>query len=436
MKPLRVFFGMLLVSVVGATGYFVTTGLNGQPASSLHVMDRRCRGGCTDTALLRILPGGSGPIATGALSGSKGQTVTTTRASNKTCTKADGTLVYLGNNQPCVETAGVLVEGASTNLLLQSGDLSNVAWSVNNSGSSNPVVTANACAAPDGTTTAARVDLPSLSTSTQAQLFQAFSTSGGTASLWVRSYDGVSTGTAQLYTLGTANWNKNVNYTGTWTRFGNTNPGATSYFVFGQSNGVTAFSGDTPPSSASARSVCVWGAQGEGLQFFTSYIPTTTTSASRAADVVSVANPFVNGDTKFCAAFSATPAGGASWALGTTRVFANTSGNFASNGSLNWWVATFNAPSVDVLDSAGNDVSYNGATLSDSLKHRFNFCTQKPSTTTYQIDSSAPVGSVSGSTLGTLTQAGTLYLGSANGGSPFNGWMSDVCLANQAGSCR
>lgn len=50
MRQLRVLFGAVLVSAAFAVGYLATRDA-GQPATSTHVMDRRCRGGCTGPSL-------------------------------------------------------------------------------------------------------------------------------------------------------------------------------------------------------------------------------------------------------------------------------------------------------------------------------------------------------------------------------------------------
>jgi hypothetical protein len=54
--------------------------------------------------------------------------LTFTRASSATCTRSDGTLRTLSSNAPRVSARGLLVEGAATNLVLHSSDLSQAAW--------------------------------------------------------------------------------------------------------------------------------------------------------------------------------------------------------------------------------------------------------------------------------------------------------------------
>lgn len=121
MTRLRAFFGLLAVSAGLAGAWYAFTGPNGQPVSTAHVGDRRCRGGCA-RPLLQVLPDGPLPSlqAAGQLQTALGGSITTTRASNKFCANASGTLVSLSSNVPCVDANGVNAEGPAINYFLQS----------------------------------------------------------------------------------------------------------------------------------------------------------------------------------------------------------------------------------------------------------------------------------------------------------------------------
>src|SRR4029077_1644502 len=108
--------------------------------------------------------------------GSKGETLTFARSSSATCLKtvgtapqtiANGDMVTCTTNQPRVmpgadgtNILGLLVEDARTNSALRSQQIENAAWTAANAVVAAPTITANAAVAPDGTTTAERVQIP------------------------------------------------------------------------------------------------------------------------------------------------------------------------------------------------------------------------------------------------------------------------------------
>src|SRR5688500_13085954 len=99
-----------------------------------------------------------GQECAGALTGTRGEALTFSRAGSGMCTKGDGTMVLLGNNVPRVQPGGLLMEAARTNLMVRSQEFDNAVWTKNATGAGvAPVVTANYAVAPDGTTSAERV---------------------------------------------------------------------------------------------------------------------------------------------------------------------------------------------------------------------------------------------------------------------------------------
>jgi hypothetical protein len=234
--------------------------------------------------------------------------LTCTRASTGYYTSAAGALTSIATNTLRYGDQGLLEEAAATNLILRSQEHSHAAWDQSNA----ITVTADQTTAPDGTSTA---DLVVPSTSSAAHSLHpavAATVSNGatyTASVYVKPagytkvglVENQTTGFYATYLLSAAgSVLDSSSATGTvtalangWYRITHTSvTGSTSYRLqlFVLSPSYTT--GNTLSSWAAngTSGVYVWGAQLETGESASSYIPTTGSTAARAADVVEFSN--------------------------------------------------------------------------------------------------------------------------------------------------
>jgi len=174
------------------------------------------------------------------------------------------------------ESLGLLIEEARTNLVTYSEQLDQ--WVIG----SNSTVTANAATAPDGTNTADRVEFPPQSgTFISSNTFMQSGTTY-TASVYVKA---VTPGTNHKFTLsfggqGSPNATSRLTATGEWQRFTAT---ITPTLSSGNKPFIINNEGDGFRSD-----IYVWGVQVEEASSATSYIPTTSSQVTRAADFVEI----------------------------------------------------------------------------------------------------------------------------------------------------
>ena len=172
---------------------------------------------------------------------------------------------------------------ARTNLCIRSQEFDHAAWTKLAAGTGvAPVVTANYGVAPDGTTTAARVQLNrgAGSGSGNYSKFRNANITGqsnphtATHSVYMKTVGG---GTSNVAFSSSYTGAAIAVVTGTWTRF------EVSASVPQTIDGIDIFTRDTIGGDQTA-DILVWGAQIELGSFATPYIPTTTVAVARNAD--------------------------------------------------------------------------------------------------------------------------------------------------------
>jgi hypothetical protein len=181
-----------------------------------------------------------------------------------------------GTNATLVDSTGKITY-APANFLLRSEEFDNIAWTKTSGGLGVvPVVTANADVAPDGTTTADRIQfsVPG-NTNSSADFSVAVQIPAGSGpalcgSVWMRS----NTGTNQTVFIRAGDTFLSLTVTPTWQRYSVTQSTASTAFTFN-----IGIRGSVTPNVTSA-DVLVWGAQLEPVTYQTTPGPYVATTAS------------------------------------------------------------------------------------------------------------------------------------------------------------
>lgn len=232
-----------------------------------------------DTASLIVTPNGykEGKLYSVIPSDGSGD-LSVTRATTATRVNASGLVESMGNNVPRLDYSNgtcpsLLVEPQRTNYINYSSSFDNAAWEKQLGAS----VTANTTTAPDGTMSA-----DTLTIAPNQYMYQLQGLSSGT-SYTISFYCKVASGTKQ-FNMVTYSPSGNINYSPTltatteWQRF--------EFTITANATASTSIYPVLVDSFASG-SFFIWGAQMEVGSYPTSYIPTTSASVTRNADVVS-----------------------------------------------------------------------------------------------------------------------------------------------------
>ena len=262
------------------------------------------------TATERVLPRMALDFTTGVLD----PRVTVTRALNTaTRVNASGLIEIVNANLPrfdynpsTLAAKGLLIEESRANLLTYSEQFDNPAWT-----KSGVVISADTTAAPDGTQTSDTFTDTTANTGHLAFESVSTITSGTTYTLSVFAKASSATVIQVLGRSGTMGLNVWANFnlsngtigsvgsstTASITDFGGgwyrcivtgtaTGTGTGAFALSLTNNSTTALR--SPTYIGTGTGTFIWGAQIEAGAFATSYIPTTTTSLTRNADVVTM----------------------------------------------------------------------------------------------------------------------------------------------------
>lgn len=386
-------------------------------------------------------PEGTGMTAACACAtptGSKGEVLTFTRASSGTCLTggtvtgiANGSMVTCTDNQPRVMPGGdgtggpgLLMESARTNLALRSQELENAVY-VNfvGTGGTNPVVTANAAVAPDGTTTADRhqfADSPSPKASMRAQTLLG-GAGHGVCSVFLKGNGTAGTMYLVKYNSGAGTFDVALcSYNAfTWTRCATlaVNAAATVGNCYFGNDGTGQFG-----TNLGAIDVFLWGLQFEAGTSASSYVSTAGASVTRAAETATfpIAAGLVNtagstAATVLLQTVSAASGGMVTFAAANRPLRADFSG----------------AAGFSVRDGPTEVFRANGATANTAVRG-YSFWSAATQT----------IGTPTGQTAGVfdgdmMAGAVTLEIGNnAGGAGALGGVIKQVCLDPNPARCR
>jgi len=264
---------------------------------------------------------------------------------------------------------GLLIEEPRTNLVERSEAFNDAYWTKAAVIVTAPVVTADQVNSPSGVQSADRIVFPAVAgTNAYSLVFKDFSQAAGVStaqSIYLRGLVGGEKIWIMWTPNGTTYVRKECVLTTSWQRFdlNYTSLSGLNYFQFGVDLR------DASQSTQSAQTIFAWGAQLEAGAFPTSYIPTTSGTLQRSADVCSIAgtdfSSFYNQSEGTLFADASTTASSASPFAPSSlrRIVSATDGSAANRAGL-----LFNTsnPSPTLVVSSGGNLSTLSAAIGSS----------------------------------------------------------------------
>jgi hypothetical protein len=371
----------------------------------------------------------------------KGESGTFTRATVATCRLKSGLLKKVASGVPRSHYledgtyGGYLAEGARTNLCLRSEEFDNASWT---DPTADATVTANATAAPDGTTTADLIiDDNALAVERRSQAFTVLQDAlDHTFSVFVKQSTAATCAMRLTYTGGTP-VDSIVLFTFATEALSLLTGSATGLTVESWGNGwyrlvMTLPNNNTAGSTtlratvfpvsttdvASTGETYFWGAQLEKASFASSYIPTTTASVTRNADVLTYpasGNVGAAAGTLY-AEYGRFGASGAVRGAMSLNTDANNQMYFADDSSLGCQNAVYNGGASQVNMSKASAFSTTGEQLKVAASYLANDFAMTHSGATVSTDSA-----------GSIPAFTTIHVGTTGaGGNPLYGTIKNV----------
>ena len=177
----------------------------------------------------------------------------------------------------------LLLEKQSTNLALQSNAFNTSPWTTDNSSGSNPVITPNYGISPDGTQNAVRIELARTNVATSYSIIYQYPINvtigqSYTWSVWLKSLSGTPT----ISIIGDFG-RPPVTLTSEWVRYTGTGTATASQTQLE----IAILGSNYATGNSLSADFLAYGYQIEQSSYPTSYIPTTSASATRVADAAS-----------------------------------------------------------------------------------------------------------------------------------------------------
>lgn len=375
-----------------------------------------------------------GCYLSGSQMGTNNEPVTVVRNTSSTYVDGAGNVQTCAPNALRVTPSGALIEPLATNLLLRSEALATGPWTSANGGVVAPTLTNNTTdlVAPNGTQTATKIVLPAVSAGQYSVVYQSLTATAvqHSETLYLRTASGAATVYLYLFTGGTS-YGQSCSVNTTWTRC-MMPPQTLTVGTWTMSVGVDLTVAGT--SAQGAQTVYAWGAQLETGPVATSYIPTVAASASRSADMVSVANPLSGNPSGWCMVGSGDTIWGASGGYRTLAALGTAGSNTANTAAFYATESTGAMVSLYLFDGVGGGHTTGAWThgFISGSQHRLAYC-YAPGATTLLVDGVQRALTMSGGGNGIMTgQPSTIYLGGSNATpvESLNGTISNFLVCN------